>query len=80
MALRKLVSRPLPDLPEARASPRAAIEQAIAASPLAPACTFWESFRALKDWWPILLPVLLWVFWRNYNRERARVLAGADET
>jgi hypothetical protein len=71
MVLRKLASRPLPSLPLALSNPRAAIDQAIAASPLAPARDFWDALRELEDWWPLLIPLLLWVFWRTYQRERA---------
>ena len=69
--LRKLLPDRLAGLPQAISNPRAAINQAIDASPLAPARAFWEALRELEDWWPLLLPVLLWVFWRTYQRERA---------
>ena len=71
MVLRKLIPGRLSRLPQAISNPRAAIDKAIAASPLAPAITFWDALRELEDWWPLLLPVLLWVFWRTYQRERA---------
>jgi hypothetical protein len=77
--LRRLVARPLPEPPEA-AGPRAIIEQAIAGSPLAPARAFWDSLRELEDWWAILIPVLIWVFWRTYKRERALALAQNDQS
>ena len=69
--LRKLISEGLSRLPQAVTSPRAAIDQAIAASPLAPARAFWEALFELEVWWPLLIPLLLWVFWRTYRRERA---------
>jgi hypothetical protein len=69
--LRKLASR----LPKAVSNPRAAINQAIADSPLAPARAFWGALIELEDWWPVLLPLLLWVFWRTYQRERAAMSA-----
>ena len=69
--LRKLVAGGLSRLPQAVSNPRAAIDQAIAASPLAPARAFWDALRELEDWWPLLLPILVWVFWRTYQRERA---------
>jgi hypothetical protein len=69
--LRKLADAGLARLPQAVSNPRAAIDTAIAASPLAPARAFWDALRELEDWWPVLLPVLLLVFWRTYQRERA---------
>lgn len=69
--LRKLVSGGISRLPQAVSNPRAAIDQAIEASPLAPVRTFWNALIELEDWWPLLLPFLLWVFWRTYQRERA---------
>jgi hypothetical protein len=71
--LRKLLPGGLASLPQAASNPRAAFDQAIAASPLAPARAFWDSLRAMEDWWPLLIPVLLWVFWRTYQRERAAI-------
>jgi hypothetical protein len=69
--LRKLLPGGLSSLPQAASNPRAAINQAIAASPLAPVRAFWDNLREMEDWWPLLLPLLLWVFWRTYQRERA---------
>ena len=69
--LRKLIPGGLSRLPQAISNPRAAIDQAIAASPLAPARAFWDALRELEAWWPLLIPLLLWVFWRTYQRERA---------
>lgn len=69
--LRKIITGSVSRLPQAVANPRAALDQAITISPLAPARAFWEALRALEDWWPILLPLLAWVFWRTYQRERA---------
>ena len=69
--LRKLVPSGLSHLPQVASNPRAAIDQALAASPLAPARAFWDSLREMEAWWPVLIPLLLWVFWRTYQRERA---------
>lgn len=69
--LRKLTTGGLSRLPQAVSNPRAALDQAIELSPLAPARTFWNSLREMEDWWPVLIPLLLWVFWRTYQRERA---------
>jgi hypothetical protein len=69
--LRKLLTGGIARLPPAVSNPRAAIDQAIATSPFAPALAFWNALRELEVWWPLLLPLLLWVFWRTYQRERA---------
>jgi len=69
--LRKLAADSMARLPKAATNPRAALDQAIAASPLAPARAFWDALRELEDWWPLLIPLLLWIFWRTYRRERA---------
>ena len=78
--LRKLAAGGLPKLSEAAANPGAAIEQAIAASPLAPVQAFWASLREMRAWWPLLIPLLLWAFWRAYRRERANVLAESERS
>ena len=78
--LRKLAAGGLSKLPEAAANPGVAIEQAIAASPLAPVQAFWASLREMQAWWPVLIPLLLWVFWRTYQRERAALRAENDES
>jgi hypothetical protein len=76
--LRKLAADGISRLPKAATNPRAAIDQAIAASPLAPARAFWDALREMEDWWPLLIPLLLWIFWRTYRRERASLRAGGD--
>jgi hypothetical protein len=76
---RKLALSGLSRLPQAVSNPRAAIDQAIAASPLAPARAFWNSLREMEDWWPLLLPLLLWVFWRTYQRERAALVVEREQ-
>jgi hypothetical protein len=78
--LRKLLPGRFASLPQAIASPRTAINQAIAASPLAPVRAFWEALRELEDWWPLLLPLLLWVFWRTYQRERAALAIEREQS
>jgi hypothetical protein len=76
--LRKLAADGISRLPTAATNPRAALDQAIAASPLAPARAFWDALREMEDWWPLLIPLLLWIFWRTYRRERATLRAGGD--
>ncbi len=77
--LHKLALGSLSRLPQAVSNPRAAIDQAIAASPLAPARAFWDALRELEDWWPLLLPLLLWVFWRTYQREHAALVVEREQ-
>ena len=78
--LRRLVSRRLPEPPEAAPGIRSIAEQAIAASPLARVPAFWDTLRELEDWWPVLIPLLAWVFWRTYKRERAALLAQSAQS
>lgn len=35
---------------------------------------FRDDLLMLRPWWPLLIPVLLWLGWRTYRRERAAVL------
>ncbi len=80
MMLHKLISEGVSRLPQAVSSPRAAIDQAIAASPLAPARAFWDALIELEGWWPLLIPLLLWIFWRTYQRERAALGAPREKS
>jgi len=77
--LRKLMAM-ASRLRQAVSNPRVSLDTAIAESPLAPARTFWNSLREMEDWWPVLLPVLLWVFWRTYQRERAALVLPQEQS
>ncbi|MBU6335428.1 MAG: hypothetical protein KGS47_13650 [Chloroflexi bacterium] len=35
---------------------------------------FRDDLLMLRPWWPLLIPVLLWLGWHTYRRERAAVL------
>ncbi len=37
-------------------------------------------FKDLRPWWPILIPVLLYIAVTTYRRERAEVLAARNTT
>jgi hypothetical protein len=74
MALRKLLTRPLPELPEEAPGLRSIVEQILATPQLAPLRVVWYNWRDLQPWWPVLLPLLIWVFVRTYQRERAKIL------
>jgi hypothetical protein len=80
MALRKLLLRPLPEVPPEPPGPRSLIEQALASASIAPLRLFWEQLAELRPWWPVLLPLLLWVGWRTYQRERAAILEKGDRS
>ncbi len=69
MTLRKLFSQPLPTPPEG--SDGSIVEQALALPQLAPIRLFWDAMREMRPWWPVLIPLLLWVGVRAYRRERA---------
>jgi hypothetical protein len=75
MALRKLLTRPLPEMPSEAPGIRSVVDQALATPQLLPARLFYESLNEMRPWWPVLVPLLLWVFWSRYRRERAKVLA-----
>jgi hypothetical protein len=75
MALRKLLARGLPEPPAAAPGPADLLAEILNLPLLAPVRLFWEALDDMRPWWPILLPLLAWVGWRTYRRERASVLA-----
>ena len=77
--LRKLLPSDLASLKKAVSNPRAAVDQAFDESPLAPMRAFWNTLREMEVWWPVLIPVLLLVFWRTYQRERAALGTERDQ-
>jgi len=78
MTLRKLITGPLPEPPEATQGSLSLLEQALAMPQLVPIRLFWDSLRELRPWWPVLLPLMLWVGVRTYRRERAAAQAGEE--
>jgi len=76
MMLRKLITRPLPEPPEESLSRLSLVQQALAMPQLMPLRLFWDNLHELRPWWPVLLPLMLWVGVRTYRRERAAVQAG----
>jgi hypothetical protein len=79
MALRRLFSRGLPEVPSEDATGiPALLAQALDVLPLAPVRVFWDSLSELRPWWPVLLPLLAWIGWRTYQQERAAVLSQAE--
>jgi hypothetical protein len=75
MTLRKLLSQGLPEPPDEVPGPRALVAQVLDLPLLAPIRIFWANLYEMRPWWPVLLPLLAWVGWRTYKRERAAVLA-----
>jgi hypothetical protein len=75
MALRKLLARSLPAPPEQPPGLQELLEQAFEIQLLVPVRLFWNNLNALRPWWPVLLPLLAWIGWRTYRRERARYLS-----
>jgi hypothetical protein len=73
--LRKLLTRGLPAPPDETPGPRTLIAQALDVRPLAPLRAFWEGLNAMRPWWPVLLPLLAWIGWRTYQRERTELLS-----
>jgi hypothetical protein len=81
MALRKLLPRRQPEAPAEPPPSRTYIQQALDTLPIAPARLFWDNLDEMRPWWPVLLPLLAWVGWRTYRRERAALLEqGEDAT
>jgi hypothetical protein len=81
MALRKLFSRRQPEPPAEPLEARTYIQQALDTLPIAPVRLFWDNLDEMRPWWPVLLPLLAWVGWRTYRRERAALLEqGEDAT
>lgn len=74
MALRRLISRGLPEAPsEEETGLGPLLAQALDVLPIAPVRLFWDNLSELRSWWPVLLPLLAWVGWREYWRERAEL-------
>jgi len=78
--LRKLLPDGMTSLRKAVSNPRAAIDQALADSPIPQARDFWDGLIELEEWWPLLIPVLLWVLWRTYQRERTTLGVLRDQS
>jgi hypothetical protein len=78
MTLRKLMSRSLPEPPEETPGRVSLLEQALAVPQFLPFRLFWDSLREMRPWWPVLLPLMLWVGVRTYRRERAAVQTGEE--
>jgi hypothetical protein len=76
MALRKLILRPLPEPPDQAEDWKGMIDQLLSAPLFQPVRLFILTLNDMRPWWPVLLPLLLWVFASRYRSERARVLAG----
>jgi hypothetical protein len=75
MALRKLLAHGLPEPPATTPGFADLLTEMLNMPLLAPIRLFWVSLNEMRPWWPILLPLLTWVGWRAYRRERAKVLA-----
>jgi hypothetical protein len=76
MALRKLILRPLPEPPEQTEDWKSMVDQLLSAPLFQPVRLFILALNDMRPWWPVLLPLLAWIFVSRYRSERARVLAG----
>ena len=74
MTLRKLLREGLPEPPTEAPGIRTTLMAALDSPLLAPMRIFWDNLNALRPIWPVLLPLLAWVGWRAYQREREDVL------
>jgi hypothetical protein len=79
MALRKMLFRPLPEVPEEPPTTQTVVQQVLETLPIAPFRLFWDNFNTMRPWWPVLVPLLAWVAWRTYQRERAAVLTHTED-
>lgn len=69
-----------PPPPPASASERLnmMLQDAVNRMPYVPqARIFWRDLQAEREWWPIVLPLLVWVGWRTYRRERRKLQSRA---
>ncbi len=41
---------------------------------LAPLRDFWRHWKSLQDWWLFLVPLLAWIGWHTYRKERQKIL------
>jgi hypothetical protein len=78
MALRKLFSQGMPEPPPQATSLRDTVAQTLSLPALMPIRLFWDNLRAMRPWWPLLLPLLAWIGWRAYQRERMLVGRRSD--
>lgn len=74
MALKNILVRRQPEPPAEETIPRSLIEKALSQPQLIPIRLFWQNLLTLRPWWPILLPLLCWIGWRTYQKERAMTL------
>lgn len=35
--------------------------------------SFWSDLNAMREWWPVLIPLLTFIGWRTYQNERRQV-------
>ncbi len=69
MALRSILKRGLPQPPEDGES-LSLTDQILQHPLMIPVRLYWANLKAMEAWWPILIPVLLWVAYRRYAEER----------
>jgi hypothetical protein len=78
MALRKLILRPLPEPPDQAPDWKATLDQLLSAPLFQPLRLFVLTLNDMRPWWPVLIPLLVLVFWRRYTSERTRMLSLRD--
>ena len=75
MTLRKLLAQRLPEPPAEAPGLAGVLTQFWNLPELARVRRFWETFYDMRSWWSLILPLLAWVGWRTYRRERRRLRA-----
>jgi hypothetical protein len=59
---------------DVRSSVLAALDEKLDHLPfMATIRTFWRNFQEMRDWWPVLIPLMVWVGWRTYHAERREI-------
>lgn len=73
MNLQQMITQLRTDPPTKAKDMRELMDEAMTLPLLAPIRLFWENFQSMRPWWPVLIPLLLWVSWRSYRAERKRI-------
>jgi di/tricarboxylate transporter len=74
-SVRSILSHGIPEYPEEQPTWQSFVQDVLAEPMIAPFRLFWHNFLEARPWWPVLIPLMVWVGWRSYKRERRRYFA-----
>ncbi|HEU5012400.1 MAG TPA: hypothetical protein VFT66_07640 [Roseiflexaceae bacterium] len=74
-SVRGILSQGIPEYPEEKPTWQSLAQDVLAEPMIAPFRLFWHNFLEARPWWPVLVPLMLWVGWRSYRRERRKYFA-----